>query len=228
MRETIKQEQSDLTYGDRINSLMDLYSNGLKYVSALMNGLSQMSLFLLANYAQPRSFALPYSQNNGLIKLAIRPSDGRAANGETALNNREGIFSSVKQRIEGSFVKNAPSALRTTLEFMCLAYSSNYELRKHIRNIHAKYHFSFRDYDTEIFLEFNKGVMRVFPGNIELPDVSFKFNNSDAFRKLFFSTNPDILEMILKQDVVMDGNLTYMYKFMYLVRHLQMKLMGPV
>lgn len=228
MRETIRQEQQPyLVNGEKIGSSLEAYTNGLKYVTALMTGLSQMSLFMLANYAQPKPFSAQYSKPNGLIKLCVGPPDGSPVNAKTSVSSYEGILSPVKQYVESNFVKNAPSVLRTMLEFMCLAYSSNFELRKHLRNICAKYRFSFKDYDTQIALEVNKDVMRVFRGNIDLPDVSLKFNDSDALRKLFFSAKPDILDMMLKQNIVTDGNLVYMYKFMYLVRHLQTKLMGP-
>ena len=231
MQDLIGQEQPNLNYGERINSLLELYFKGLIYFAVLMRGLSQMSIFLLGNYAQPGSFASSHNQHNGFLKLPtspVEPSEGRPIDGKASLNSQEGVLSSVRQLMEDYFSKNAPSVLQTLMEFMCLAYSSNSELRKHIKNIHAGYHFSFRDHDTQISLQIKNGGMRVFRGNIDLPNVSLEFRDSNALRKLLFSAKPDLLEMILMQDIVTDGNLVYMFKFAYLVRHLQMKLMGSV
>jgi len=228
VRETISKEQQPyLINGDRTGSSLDVYTNGIKYVGALMSGLGQMSLFMLAHYAQPKPFPVQYKQPDGLIKLYVGPADGRSADDKSSITNYESILSPMKQYIESNFVKNAPSVLRTMLEFMCLAYSSNFELRKHLKNIRAIYLFRFKNYDTQIALEMNKEVMRVFRGNIDQPDVILTFNDSEALRKLFFSVKPDILDMMLKQDIVTDGNLVYMYKFMYMLRHLRTKLIGP-
>ena len=123
--------------------------------------------------------------------------------------------------------RNAHSVIRNLLEIMCLAYSSGSELRKHIKNIRARYLFSFGDSNTFISLEIRNGGMRIRPGITELPDASIKFSDSGSVLNLLFSDKPDILGMILNQEVVTEGNLSYIYKLMYLVNHLQIKLLGP-
>ncbi len=229
MMDKLRQQQTDLNYEKRIITPFNLYSNGLIYFSVFMKGLSQMGIYLLNNYGQPGSFTSPYYKYNESLKLPAQPhepSTGNLLKGNTTLNSPGDVLSSVKRITENYFLKNAPSVLNTLLEFICLAYSSNFELRKHIRNIHAKYHFSFGDNETQISLEIKNGGMRVFPGIIDMPDASLKFRDSNALGKLFFSEKPDILEVILKQDVVVDGNIIYIFKFIYLVRHLQLRLTG--
>jgi hypothetical protein len=229
MQEIHRQGETNLNNGERIISPLALYSSGLMYFTVMMRGFSQAGLYLLGSYARPGSFSSPRDHYNGYSRLTASPDEPsgiKLLNGNDSLNGRDGILSSIKQLTEGYFLLNAPSVFQTLLELICLAYSSNVDLRRHIRNIKAKYMFCFRDHDKHISLEIKNGGMRVFQGNIDLPDVSLTFRNSKALRDLLFADKPDILEAILKQDVEIDGNLTYIFKFIYLVRHLQMKLIG--
>ncbi len=122
---------------------------------------------------------------------------------------------------------NAPELLKSLLEVVCLAYSSNVELRQHIRNISAKYQFEFGGNNTTVSVEIRNNYMRTYKGKPESPDVCLKFREPDSLRKLLFTAQPDILRMILDQEVRIDGNLNYLLKFIYLIRHLQLKLTGP-
>jgi hypothetical protein len=123
-------------------------------------------------------------------------------------------------------LKNPETALRYMLELLGLAYASNFELRKRIRGLTAKYQFGFGDRDARVAAEIRLGRFRVSAGVMEAPDVCLTFRDGNAMRELFFSAKPDILGAILKQDVVIAGNLTYLYKFAFLAKHLQVKVLG--
>jgi hypothetical protein len=225
-----EKEQPGLLYGDRASSPLELYTRGLSYFSVFLSGLSQMGLYLLGNYAQPGSLMSPENNYNGYIRSPATPLKsikGTLLNEKTPYRQNGEVLSSLKQISDNYLSNNAPSVLQSIFEFVCLAYSSNFELRRHIRNINARYRFGFGDDDRQISLEIKNSGMRVFPGSIDLPDVSLKFRDSQALRKLLLSAKPDILDVILKQDVVADGNLIYLLKLLYLLNHLQFKLLGP-
>jgi hypothetical protein len=42
------------------------------------------------------------------------------------------------------------------------------------------------------------------------------------------SPKPDILGSMLRQDISIDGNLNYLYKFAYMAKHLQLKVTGKL
>jgi hypothetical protein len=67
--------------------------------------------------------------------------------------------------------------------------------------------------------------MRVREGDIDNPHMVVNFKNSHALMNFIFSPKPDVLGAMLNQDVVLDGNLNYLYKFAYLANHLRLK--GP-
>jgi hypothetical protein len=206
------------------------YSDSLQYFTALMRGFSQMYGFLLRNYGYPGSLFAPDIQVNKFLKSPIalqEPSKNNHRDGKFSTAKTEDVLPSLQQIAASYLSNNAPSVLRTLLDFLCLSYSSNAELKKHIRNIHAKYRFSFRGLNSAVSLEIKNGRMRVFHGNIDQPHVILEFRNPEAFRNLIFSDKADILEVILKQDVVVDGNFVYLFKLLYLVKHFQIKLMGP-
>lgn len=213
------EEQQNMILIQRGISPLEIYSNGFLYFTVMMRGISQAGLLMFANYLQPDlQIKLPAPTGESAV---IKPIPG-----ETGKNKPEDALSFAKQIMESYFLKNAPSVFYALLEFISLAYSSNYELRKHIKNINAKYKFSFEDNKKQISLEIKDGRMHVFEGSIDLPDISVKFRDSDSLRKLLFTAKPDILEAILKQNVMTDGNLIYLFKLLYLIRHLQVKLTG--
>jgi hypothetical protein len=51
-------------------------------------------------------------------------------------------------------------------------------------------------------------------------DVKVTFKDAAALRAYLFSRNQDILDSILKNDVEVDGNLNYIYRFGFLARDL--------
>jgi hypothetical protein len=44
--------------------------------------------------------------------------------------------------------------------------------------------------------------------------------------RFFTSVNPDLFSSLFNQDVVLTGNLTYVYRLAYLARHLELTVLG--
>jgi hypothetical protein len=225
-----KQDQPRIKGMEYSYSPMEYYSRGLTYFTAFLAGVSQAGIYLLGNYSQPGSF-----RSSGNLYAPHRKSPRvRANDPETSSpdirNSRlsqEDMLSSAGKISVNWLTKNAPLILQSFLEFFSLAYSSNYELRRHIKGIKARYLFLFGDSERQISLEIKNSGMRVFPGNTDKPDISIKFRDSEALRNLLSADKTDVLKVILKQDIVAEGNLIYLFKFIYLLNHLQFKLMGP-
>jgi hypothetical protein len=230
MLETGHLDQSDLFSTEKALSPWELYIRGWQYYAVLMRGISQMGLHLLGNHTLPESYQSATIRGDQFQKppsIHENVQDNPPIQNKTSLNRTEEIFSSLK-KLSGSYIStNAPNVLQTLLEFVCLAYTSGSELRKHIKNIHAKYRFGFGNDDRQISLEIKNSGMRVFPGNVLLPDISIQFRDGEVMKRVFMAGKADILDAILKQDVVVDGNLTYLFKFIYLLNHLQNRLLGP-
>ena len=59
-------------------------------------------------------------------------------------------------------------------------------------------------------------------------DITVSFRSAKALREFIFSPKPDILGSILRQDVVVDGNFNYMYKFAFMAKRLQLMVTGQL
>ncbi len=226
-----QQDQPRIKGAEQYYSPVDYYSRGLTYFTALLAGVSQAGIYLLGNYSQPGSFRTTGKQYARDL-ISTRTNDRHPyttlPESQNSLLSPDEMISSVRKISVNWVTKNAPLVLQSFLEVLSLAYSSNYDLRRHIKGITAGYLFLFGDSERKISLEIKNSGMRVFQGNTEMPDISIKFRDSESLRNLIFTGKPDILKVILRQDVVAEGNLNYLFKFVYLINHLQLKLTGPV
>ena len=92
-----------------------------------------------------------------------------------------------------------------------------------IENFTGRYLFVVGDKDDNIVTSatFKNGSMRVKDEGIEDWDAKIAFKDTSAFKEFIFSKDQDILNSILKNDVQVDGNLNYIYKFGFMARDLQ-------
>ncbi len=61
---------------------------------------------------------------------------------------------------------------------------------------------------------------------IDNTNVTVTFRNDKALMNYILSPKPDILGSILRQDVTIDGNFNYLYKFAYMAKRLQLMATG--
>ncbi len=73
---------------------------------------------------------------------------------------------------------------------------------------------------------FRDNRLRVYDKAIANTDVTVTFKDARALMNYILSPKPDILGSILRQDVVIDGNFNYLYKFAYMAKHLQLMATG--
>lgn len=127
----------------------------------------------------------------------------------------KGIFDFFDSEITEEFLELLLNAMR-------LAFILDSDFRKNIEDFKGKYLFKNRDGRITIAAMFKGGKMDVEEKEIHDSDVTLIFRNAQALREFIFSPKPDILGAILRQDVVVDGNFNYMYKFAYMAKRLQL------
>jgi hypothetical protein len=115
----------------------------------------------------------------------------------------------------------AEEFLQLLLNLMSLMFFLNKDFRRNIRDFNARYLFKSKDSQITITAIFKKNKMKVYEKEIDKTNVTVIFKDSKALMKFLLSPKPDILNSILKQEVTFDGNLNYLYKFIYMSRRLQ-------
>ncbi len=111
--------------------------------------------------------------------------------------------------------------LKTLLTGMSLMFLLSSTYRKNIENFSGCYLFRSKDNAFSVGAVFKNGSMNVVGGPVDSPDITIIFKNPAALRNFIFSPKPDILNAILRQDVSVDGNLNYLYKFAYMANRLK-------
>ncbi|MGB5983843.1 MAG: hypothetical protein WBG37_00950, partial [Desulfobacterales bacterium] len=95
-----------------------------------------------------------------------------------------------------------------------------------IEDFNGRYLFRSRDNRITVGAVFQNETLKVKQKAIENTDVTVTFRNAKALMNYLLSPKPDILDSILSQDVTINGNLSYLYKFAYMAKHLQLMAMG--
>jgi hypothetical protein len=131
------------------------------------------------------------------------------------------IFKSFESEITEEFLELLLNAMR-------LFFIFNKNFRKNIEGFNGRYLFKSRDGKITIAAIFKNDRMKVREREIGDTDITVSFRNAKALRDFIFSPKPDILGSVLRQDVVVDGNFNYMYKFAFMAKHMQLKMTGQL
>ncbi len=129
---------------------------------------------------------------------------------------------SLKKELSGkmtnAFIKLLLKALDTVF---CLYVDYR---KKNIEHFKGRYLFRTADDVVSASATFKNGDMKVPKQAIEDWDVRVTFKDSTALKEFIFSKDQDILNSLLKNDVEVDGNLNYIYKFGFMARDLAHRL----
>jgi hypothetical protein len=117
-------------------------------------------------------------------------------------------------------VKATDDFLDLLLDGMDLAFFLSKGYRKNITGFEGRYLFTTAEGDVAGSAIFKNGDMKTPQDAIEDWDVKVTFKDAAALRAFIFSRDQDILDSLLKNDVQLDGNLNYIYKFGFLARDL--------
>lgn len=136
-------------------------------------------------------------------------------------------------RIGKKFLENIGSGvaedfLGLLLKLMGLILRLDKDFRRNIEGFYGKYFFKSRDNQITVSAVFENGELKVSESGVDDPHVVVIFRNAQALMGYLLSPKPDILGSILRQDVKIEGNFNYLYKFAYMAKHLQLMFAGGV
>lgn len=121
----------------------------------------------------------------------------------------------------------AEKFLTLILKLMSLAFKLDKDYRKNIEGFTGKYQFRTRDNSVLTAVTFTGKDMKVKKDRtIPDPDITVVFKDSSAVMDYLLAGDRDILDLVLNNKVVLNGNMNYLMKFGYMANHLQLSLTG--
>lgn len=142
---------------------------------------------------------------------------------------------SLANRIAGLVSRKFVDQLRTAatdeilellLRAMGLAFCLSRGYRANIRNFAARYVFVAGEGDSKVEATacFEGGKLHVSERADPAWTVRVRFSSVSAVRRFLFGEKQDILQSILANEVAIDGNINYIYKFGFMARDLERRL----
>ncbi len=114
--------------------------------------------------------------------------------------------------------------LELLLKGMDLAFFLSRSYRNNIEGFKGRYLFRTADNRVAASAIFNDSDMKVRDNSIDNWDARVTFKDATALRRFIFSKDQDILNSLLANEVEVDGNLNYIYKFGFMARDLGRRL----
>jgi len=102
----------------------------------------------------------------------------------------------------------------------------DHDFRRNLENFEGRYFFRTADEEETIKASatFSNGDMHVYEDAIDDWDVRITFINGKALRDFIFSEKQDIFDAISRNEVEVDGNLNYIYKFAFMAKDILRRL----
>jgi hypothetical protein len=138
-------------------------------------------------------------------------------------SDRVGLFIArlwSKRLREELYGKVTDKFLEFLLRGMDLAFCLSKGYRKNIKDFEGRYLFRTADHLVAVAATFKDGDMKVHEEAIDDWNVCITFKDAAALNAFIFSRDQDILNSLLTNDVEVDGNLNYVYKFGFMARDL--------
>ena len=120
----------------------------------------------------------------------------------------------------------AETFLEVLLLFMKLKFMFDPSYRRNIENFKGRYQFKSRDNKITVLVEFDNGKMDIKETLSEDVDVTVIFKDGRSLMNFLLSQNRDVLRGLLNNEITVNGNLNYIYKFAFMANHLQLELTG--
>jgi hypothetical protein len=132
----------------------------------------------------------------------------------------------MKRFIESIESEGAEEFLELLLKLMKLVFAVDRGYRKNIENFNGSYCFLSRDGEISVSAIFADGDMKVREKVIPHPNITIIFKDGKTLMGFLLAPKPDILGSMLRQEVTLDGNLNYLYKFAFMAKRLRSMAMG--
>lgn len=120
----------------------------------------------------------------------------------------------------------AETFLEMLLLFMRLKFMFDPSYRRNIENFKGRYQFRSRDGGITVLVELDNGKMDIKETLSEDVDVTVIFKDGRSLMNFLLSQNRDVLRGLLNNEITVNGNLNYIYKFAFMANHLQLELTG--
>ncbi|MBA3014449.1 MAG: hypothetical protein FP815_05790 [Desulfobulbaceae bacterium] len=115
----------------------------------------------------------------------------------------------------------ADTFLETLLRLMALVLTFDHDFRRNIKGFKGRYLFKSKDGGVTAGAIFENSRLTVSSGAVANPNITILFNDGRALMDFLLTPKPDILGSMLRQEISLNGNLNYLYKFAYMARRLQ-------
>lgn len=124
----------------------------------------------------------------------------------------------------------AEEFLELLLMLMRLSFHIDSQLRKNIKGFRGLIQFRSKDNNIRVLAEFKNN--RLMPKELKkkdklktTPNATVIFKNSEALMNFLLPKGGkrDILRSMLNNEVILEGNFNYIYRFGFLANHLQLK-----
>ncbi len=133
-----------------------------------------------------------------------------------------GVFSrSLRDQITAAVTDQFVELL---LRGMDLAFCLSWGYHKNIKHFQGTYLFRTAESGTVHTAIFTNGNMQVGHEAVEDWDVRVTFKSPEVLKAFLLSPDRDIVDAVLKNDVEVDGNLNYIYKFGFMAMDLAKRL----
>jgi hypothetical protein len=116
----------------------------------------------------------------------------------------------------------AEDFLMLLLNLMSAVFLFDRDFRKNIKGFDGRYLFKSKDGRLTVAALFGNNRLKVKEEEITDADITIFFKDGKALMNYLLSPKPDILGSILSQEVSLDGNLSYLYKFAFMAKRLQL------
>jgi hypothetical protein len=144
----------------------------------------------------------------------------------TILMRSRRASSTAQKLMETLQSEKAEGFLQVLLKLMGLVFCLDRDFRRNIQDFNGRYLFRSQDNQITVAAVFKDNRLKVTEEAIDDTHMTVIFRNAKALMGFLLSPKPDILGSMLRQDVTIDGNLNYLYKFAYMAKHLQLKVSG--
>ena len=127
----------------------------------------------------------------------------------------------LRRRLEDALASEATEEVfKLLLRVMAFCFIVDRAYRKNLKGFAADYLFVTEKGNINVAVTFRNNRMWVYEETIDSYNVRVDFADYKAVMAYLCNPDPDLLDQLLNQKLEFYGNLNYLYKFVYLSRHL--------
>jgi hypothetical protein len=122
----------------------------------------------------------------------------------------------------------AEEFLEAVLGLMKILLLIDHDFKRNIIDFNGRYQFKSLDGSITVAAIFRDDAMQVREEVISNPDITVMFKDSKALMNYLLAPKPDVLGSMLRQEVTLDGNLNFLYKFAFMAKRMQLMVTGGI